>query len=62
LLADGRYERLDETQTNRYFLVQEMAAYFEHAGLAAVKFFVGFSRDETIDTRTWHVLAVARRE
>jgi SAM-dependent methyltransferase len=62
LLPDGRFERVDEAQTNRYFLVQEMSGHFEHAGLAPVKFFAGFTRDETIDSQTWHVLAVARRE
>jgi SAM-dependent methyltransferase len=62
LLSDGRYERLDETQTNRYFLVQEMAAHFERAGLVPLKFYAGFTRDEQIDSTTWHVLAVARRE
>jgi SAM-dependent methyltransferase len=62
LLSDGRYERLDETQTNRFFLVQEMAGHLERAGLSPLKFFAGFSREESIDSQTWHVLAVARRE
>jgi len=62
LLADGRYERLDETQINRFFLVQEMSSHFERAGLSPPKLFAGFSRDETITSATWHVLAVARRE
>jgi SAM-dependent methyltransferase len=62
LLSDGRYERFDETQTNRFFLVQEMSASIERAGLSPPQFFAGFSRDETITSTTWHVLAVARRE
>jgi SAM-dependent methyltransferase len=62
LLADGRYERLDETQINRYFLVQEMIGHLEQAGLSPLRFYDGFSRENTITSQTWHVLVVARRE
>ena len=62
LLSDGRYERLDETQTNRFFLVQEMSGLFERAGLSPLRFFAGYSRSESIDSQTWHVLAVARSQ
>jgi SAM-dependent methyltransferase len=61
LRRDGTYSRIEEMQTNRYFLVQEMAAFVAAAGLDAVAWFAGFSRDSAIDERTWHVVAVARR-
>lgn len=58
---DGTFGRIEETQTNRYFLVQEMAAFIAAAGLEAVAWFAGFSRDAPIDESTWHVVAAARR-
>jgi SAM-dependent methyltransferase len=59
---DGTFGRIEETQTNRYFLVQEMAAFVAAAGMESVAWFAGFSRDSTIDEHTWHVVAVVRRE
>jgi SAM-dependent methyltransferase len=61
LRCDGTFDRIEETQTNRYFLVQEMAALVAAAGLESVGWFAGFSRDAPIDETTWHVVAVARR-
>ena len=61
LNADGTYSSLNETQVNRYFLVQEMAAWLTATGFAPVKWFAGFSNDETISDETWHIVAVARR-
>ncbi len=61
LRRDGTYGRIEETQTNRYFLVQEMASLVAAAGLESVAWFAGFSRDAPIDETTWHVVAVARR-
>jgi hypothetical protein len=61
LNADGTYSTLTETQVNRYFLVQEMAAWLTSTGFAPVKWFAGFSNDETISDQTWHIVAVARR-
>jgi SAM-dependent methyltransferase len=58
---DGRYARLEETQTNRYFLAQEMAALLSAGGLTPVAWYAGFRDDEIVTTDTWHVVAVARR-
>jgi ubiquinone/menaquinone biosynthesis C-methylase UbiE len=59
--GDGRFNRIEETQTNRYFLVQEMAGWLERAGFASPAFFPAFERERTIDGDVWHVLAMARR-
>jgi SAM-dependent methyltransferase len=61
LRRDGTYDRIEETQTNRYFLVQEMAAFVASAGLEQVAWHAGFSRETKIDAETWHVVAVVRR-
>jgi SAM-dependent methyltransferase len=57
----GTYSALTETQVNRYFLLQEMLAWLTSSGFTAVKWFAGFTDDETITDETWHILAVARR-
>jgi SAM-dependent methyltransferase len=58
--SDGRFAELTETQINRYFLVQEMAALLHAGGLEPVAWFDGFSGRTEITCDTWHVLAVAR--
>jgi hypothetical protein len=58
----GRYTSLQETQSNRYFLVQEMAAFLAGNGFTPVKWFAGFTNTEAITQDTWHVIAVARRD
>ena len=62
LKTDGTYSSLTETQVNRYFLVQEMAAWLTTTGFAPVKWFAGFTNSETISDETWHIVAVARRD
>lgn len=57
---DLTYTHLQETQVNRYFLVQEMAAFLTQAGFEPVAWLDGYSWKENIDRETWHVLAVAR--
>ena len=61
LKSDGTYSSLSETQVNRYFLLQEMAAWLNSTGFAAVKWFAGFTSEESISDETWHIVAVARR-
>lgn len=58
---DKTYSTLTETQTNRYFLVQEMAHWLTTTGFTPVKWFAGFTEDESLTDDTWHVVAVARR-
>ena len=61
LRPDGTYTSLKETQTNRYFLVQEMAGWLSYCGFTPVKWFAGFATDENITEQTWHIVAVARK-
>lgn len=61
LREDGTYSHLEETQVNRFFLVQEMAHWLTSSGFTPLKWYAGFSDDEKITTETWHVIAVARR-
>ena len=61
LRHDGTYTSLKETQTNRYFLVQEMAGWLSTCGFAPLKWFAGYAPDENITEQTWHIVAVARK-
>lgn len=57
---DGRFARSEETQANRYFLVQEMAGWLAQAGLNARGWFGGFDFAAAVTEDTWHVVAVAQ--
>jgi SAM-dependent methyltransferase len=61
LFRDGTYSAFTETQTNRFFLVQEMSAFLERCGFMPVRWLSGFSTDAWITQDTWHVLAIARK-
>jgi len=61
LRADGTYSSLNETQINRYFLVQEMAAWLTRFGFKPLKWFAGFTSNENISDDTWHIVTVAQR-
>ncbi|HYA90792.1 MAG TPA: class I SAM-dependent methyltransferase [Thermodesulfobacteriota bacterium] len=61
LRHDGTYASLQEKQTNRYFLVQEMAGWLSTCGFTPIKWFAGFSPDGNITEQTWHIVAVARK-
>ena len=60
-LGDGSYTKFQEVQKNRYFLVQEMAVWLSRFGFKPLKWFAGFEPEEKIDTKTWHILAVAQK-
>jgi SAM-dependent methyltransferase len=62
LCADGTFSSLQETQMNRYFLLQEMSGWLTAHGFTPLKWFSGFSEDRNITEDTWHIVAVARRE
>jgi SAM-dependent methyltransferase len=62
LNADGRYQIVRETQVNRFFLVQEMSFFLEQAGFIPLKWFAGFQENEQVNSETWHIVAVARKE
>jgi SAM-dependent methyltransferase len=59
--GDGSLRRLEETQTNRYFLVQEMAGWLDRGGFEPLAWCSGFDATRPIDGDTWHVVVVARR-
>ena len=58
---NGSYKTLNETQLNRFFLVQEMANLLTASGFEPLKWFAGFTDDELINADTWHVVAVAKK-
>ena len=59
---DGRFHGSQETQVNRYFLVQEMAAWLGTAGFSALGWFGGFDFAAAVTEEAWHVVAVARTD
>lgn len=59
--GDGSARRLTEAQTNRFFLVQEMAGWLDRAGFEPLRWCAGFDVERPIDGDTWHVVVVARR-
>jgi SAM-dependent methyltransferase len=61
LRKDDTYSFFTETQTNRFFQVQEMALLLASCGLEPIAWFNGFTSDKNIDENTWHVVAVARK-
>jgi SAM-dependent methyltransferase len=61
LAADGSLvTELEETQVNRYFLVQEMALFLESAGLTPLEWLAAYT-PAPITLDTWHVMVVARK-
>ena len=60
-LSAGGCTTLNETQTNRYFLAQEIDHWLTCKGFAPLKRFNGFTTDETINEDTWHIVSLARR-
>jgi SAM-dependent methyltransferase len=61
ITTDGARTELQETQVNRYFLVQEMAAHLSSAGFEALDWLAAYDWEQPIDADTWHILAIARR-
>lgn len=60
--ADGSLvSELQETQWNRYFLVQEMALFLATTGFEALEWLPAYQPGASIDLNTWHVMVVARR-
>jgi len=58
---DGKHNVVNERITNRYFLIQEMAGWLTFCGFVPLKWFAGFTFNETITQDTWHIVAVARK-
>lgn len=58
--ASGQYHIHTEEHTNRFFQIQEMSLFLSNAGFKPVKWFAGYSEDESISDKTWNVLCVAQ--
>lgn len=61
LRSDGTYGTVVERQVNRFFSLQEMSILLDDCGFDVVKYYSGYSSDETITLDTWHIVLVARR-
>lgn len=61
LCDDGTFHQLEETQLNRYFLLQEMAYFLTSCSFDLVAAFDGFTPKTNVDENSWHVVAVARK-
>jgi SAM-dependent methyltransferase len=61
LRGDGTYSALEETQTNRFFQVQEMSNLLSAGGFEPVHFYAGFDVHAELTLDTWHVVAVAAK-
>lgn len=59
--ANGICTHLTETQTNRYFLLQEMAWMLESCGFTPVGWYPGFSTAGQINDETWHIIGVGQK-
>jgi ubiquinone/menaquinone biosynthesis C-methylase UbiE len=53
-------QELSETHVCRFFLLQEMGALLDSAGLTLQRAYAGFDADSPIKTDTWHIVGVAR--
>ncbi len=58
---DGTFTHLQETHTNRYFMLQEMSSFLDVAGFDVLKWFAGIQEEEEITDDTWHIVCVAQR-
>lgn len=57
--SDGTVLHLEETQINRYFLVQEMALFLETSGFDVLEWLPAY-QSGGINEETWHIMSVAR--
>ncbi|MEF3364971.1 class I SAM-dependent methyltransferase [Methylocystis sp. 9N] len=61
LKQNGTYEFFSETQSNRFFTVDEMEGFANRAGFEPLAAYAGFSESLDITDETWHIVAVWRR-
>jgi ubiquinone/menaquinone biosynthesis C-methylase UbiE len=61
LRDDRTYQALQETQINRFFLLQEMASLLNQAGLKPLKWFNEFQHNNEINDKTWHIVVLAQK-
>jgi SAM-dependent methyltransferase len=58
---DGTFSFLEETQKNRFFLLQEMMLFLETCHFKIIHNFAGYSKNEIIGNDTWHIVIVAQK-
>ena len=58
---NGITQTFTETQTNRFFSIQEMLYFIENNGFKALSFHDGFTNNQTISKDTWHVVCFAQK-
>jgi ubiquinone/menaquinone biosynthesis C-methylase UbiE len=61
LRSDGTYQTAVERQVNRFFSLPEMSELLDDCGFDVVKYYSGYSPDETLTPDTWHIVLIARR-
>ena len=61
LRRDGTYQTAVERQVNRFFSLQEMSALLDDCRFEVLKYYSGYSSDESLTSDTWHIVLVARR-
>jgi SAM-dependent methyltransferase len=57
----GSFNQFQEVQKNRFFLVQEMDAWLTRFDLSPLKWYAGFDKEQEINAKTWHIVAVAKK-
>jgi len=61
LRSDGTYQTAVERQVNRFFSLPEMTSLLDDCGFDVVKYYSGYSADETLAPDTWHIVLMAGR-
>jgi len=59
---NGDYKKIEETQNNRFFSISEMTLFLKNQNFEPIKFFDGYTYNETITDDTWHIVAIVRRK
>lgn len=57
---DGRCQTYTEQHVNRFFQAQEMAYFLTVAGFQPLKWYAGYTDDETITGDTWNIVCLAQ--
>jgi SAM-dependent methyltransferase len=59
--GESSIHHIEETQVNRYFLVQEMVCHLESHRFKPLEFLPAYETDGTIGEDTWHILVIAQK-
>jgi len=57
---DNSYERINETQVNRFFRVAEMDDFLRNNQFEPLTWLNGYAWDEEIGEESWHILTLAK--